>query len=396
MILRNVRLWGKGEPVDVAVLDGRISTTGTALGEGEDFAGRALLPGLVETHCHLDKTYSLGHGLENHSGTLMEAVERWLAHKNRYTRQDYRMRAEAGLRQALTKGTTALRTHVDMVDRDGLIALEALLELKAEWHSRIDLQIVALGFPGTSEQDDLMREALTMGADVVGGCPVLTPDAIACLKSALLLAQHFGKPVDLHMDETEDPKVFNLHPLAEMTEAFGLQGQVTADHCCSLSYQPAEVQHRVIDKLAAADLACIGLPAANLALQGQGCPPARGLMPIKAMHRAGVRTALGSDNVGDPFLPLGNYDLLWQANLAVHAAHLTRPSERWDALQMVTEEAAGVLGLKDYGLKVGCKADLVILDATSWEDALAQMPPRLRVYKAGKLVFKQEVTQEWT
>lgn len=396
MILRNVRPWGKGEPVDVAVKDGQIRAIGAALGEGEDFAGRVLLPGLVETHCHLDKTYSLGHELDNQSGTLMEAVERWLDHKNRYTRQDYRIRAEAGLRQALAKGTTALRTHVDMVDRGGLIALEALLELKSVWQPRIDLQIVALGFPGTPQQDDLMREALTMGADVVGGCPALTPDAIACLRSAFLLAEHFDKPLDLHMDETEDPKVFNLEPLAEMTVASGLQRQVTADHCCSLSYQPAKVQQQMMDKLVAADIACIGLPAANLALQGQGCPPARGLMPIKAMRQAGVRTALGSDNVGDPFLPLGNYDLLWQANLAIHAAHLTRPDGRWAALQMVTEEAASVLGLNGYGLEVGCRADLVILDTTSWEGALAQMPPRLRVYKAGNLVFKQEVTWLWT
>ena len=396
MILKNLRLWGRGEPVDIIVDEGKIAFVGQVQEEGEDFGGRAVFPGFVEVHCHLDKTLSPGvDGLENQSGTLLEAIERWRGSKTERTKEDYKARARAAIRQAISRGTTHLRSHLDMDMPKGLEVLEAMLELRAEFAGRIDLEFVALGVPGTPEGDALMEQALEMGIDVVGGAPHLTPDPVACMKSALDLAERYHRPVDLHMDEHEDPRRLDLETLAEMVRARGLQGRVTSAHNCSLTFQTLETQRRVIEKVAEAGIQTVSLPAVNLVLQGNGHPPARGLMPIKALREAGVNVALGSDNVRDPFQPLGNYDLLWQANLAVHAARLTRPEERVAALEMITHAPAKILGLRGYGLEVGCVADLVILDALTADEALAQVAPRLRVYKAGRLVYKQEVVQSW-
>jgi len=395
--LKNVRLWGAGEPVDIAVDKGRITAIGAVPDSvGEDFGGRAVFPGFVESHCHLDKTLSLGAGgLENHSGTLLEAIEIWRASKPHRSKADFKERARRGLLQAIARGTTSLRSHLDMDSYKGLEVLEGMLELRQEFSGKIDLEFVALGQPGDPSGDALMVEALQRGIDIVGGCPHITPDPLACMKSALDLAERFGRPVDLHMDEHENPAHLDLEPLAEMVLARGLQNQVTSDHNCSLTFQSPEVQRRVIDKVAKAELHLVSLPAVNLVLQGKGHPPARGLMPIKALRSAGINLALGSDNVVDPFQPMGNYDLLWQANTAVHAASLTTPEERQAALEMITLAPARILGLPGYGLQVGCTADLVVVDAHSYETALAQIAPRLRVYKAGKLVYKQEVRREW-
>lgn len=399
-VLRNLRLWGQGAPVDLHLIDGRIAAIGPASrGTGEDFGGRAVFPGFVESHCHLDKTLSLGlggAGLENRSGTLLEAIELWRGSKATRPKEDFKARARAGIRQAIAQGTTALRSHLDMDLAKGLEVLEVMLELRAEFRGKIDLEFVALGMPGTPEGDALMREALEMGVDVVGGCPHITPDPEACMRSALDLAERYGKPVDLHMDEHEDPTHLDLEALAEMVLARGLEGRVTSDHNCALTFQPPQVQRRIIAKVARAGLHMISLPAVNLFLQGKGYPPARGLMPIKALREAGVNVALGSDNVRDPFQPMGNYDLLWQANLAVHAANFAVPQERREALEMVTLAPARILGLEGYGLEVGARADLVIVDAPTDEEALSRMPPRLRVYKAGQPVYREEVVRRWT
>ncbi len=396
MILKNLRLWGLGEPVDIVVDNGRISSIGASEQAGENFGGRVVFPSFVESHTHLDKTMSMGaDGLVNHSGTLMEAIEIWRGSKPHRPKEDYKNRARLGILQAISRGTTHLRSHLDMDGYKGLEVLEGMLELRQEFADKIDLEFVALGQPGDAAGDALMVEALQRGIDIVGGCPHITPDPIACMKSALDLAERFGRPVDLHMDEHENPEHLDLEALAEMVLARGLQNQVTSDHNCSLMLQSLERQARVIEKVAKAVIHMISLPAVNLFLQGKGHPPMRGLMPIKALRSAGVNVAIGSDNVLDPFQPMGNYDLLWQANTAVHAANLASPAERQAALEMVTTTPATLMGIAGHALAVGAVADLVICDAHSQDEALAQIAPRLRVYKAGKLVYKQEVRHEW-
>jgi cytosine/creatinine deaminase len=403
LILKNVRIWGVGETVDIVVQNGHIANIipPTPLDKGgksvsENFGGRVLLPGFVESHCHLDKTMSLGtEGLENTSGTLLEAIERWYPSKLARSKENFKQRATLALNQAIAKGTTVLRSHIDMDAGKGLEVLEVMQELKQEFKDKVYLELVALGMPGTSEGNALMTEALQNGVDIVGGCPHVTPDPVACMKSALDLAEKFDKPVDLHMDEDENPAVLDLDELAEMVIARGLQGRVTADHCCSLSVQPKDIQEKVIAQVAEAKINIISLPAVNLILQGHSEPMTRGLVPIKKLLEKNVTVAIGSDNVRDPFQPLGNYDLLWQANLAIHAAHLTSPSQRRTALDLITTQPAKILGLQNYGLEIGCQADMVILDAYDLESALAMMAPRLRVYKAGKLVYKQEIREEY-
>jgi cytosine/creatinine deaminase len=396
LILKNVRIWGTDDVVDVRVVNGFIESIGKNLAEGEDFVGRVLLPGFVESHCHLDKTMSLGsEGLENTSGTLLEAIERWYPSKLSRNKDDFKRRATFALNQAIAKGTTSLRSHIDMDVDKGLEVLEVMQELKGDFKDKLDIQFVALGMPGTSEGDALMAEALINGIDIVGGCPHITDDPIACMKSALDLAERFDKPVDLHMDEDESPDVLDLDELAEMVKARGLQGRVTADHCCSLSVQSVHIQEKVIEQVAEAGISIVSLPAVNLMLQGHSEPMTRGLVPIKKLLEQNVTVAVGSDNVRDPFQPMGNYDLLWQANLAVHAAHLTSPSQRKVALELVTTQPAKILGLQDYGLDIGCKADMVVLDAYDLDTSLAMMAPRLRVYKAGKLLYKQEISETW-
>ncbi len=391
-MLRRARVLSE-DLVDIGIANGKITALGPNLStpakEGWDLAGRLVIPGFVDAHVHLDKTLSLGRkGLENESGTLLEAIERWGEVKGTFSRADYLERATKAVHLALSHGTTATRTHVDIGPEVKLTGLEALLELKEAVSGKFTLQIVALGHMGLdAEQDELMKAAMDLGADFVGGAPALAPDPDRAVKAALDLAEQSGKPLDLHIDETDDPAMRTLETLADEAIQRGLQGRVTAGHCVSLDAMPKDEAQRIIDKVAQADINIITLPSANLVLQGRSDTNRvrRGLTRVKDLLAAGVNVCAASDNVQDPFNPFGNYDLLWLANLAAHAAHLTGATERRTVWDLVTLNPAKTLGL-NYGLRKGCDADFVVLESQEVSASLAQIPPRRAVFKQGTLV----------
>jgi cytosine/creatinine deaminase len=355
--------------------------------EERDLEGRVLLPGFVEAHCHIDKTLTIDR-VENASGTLMEAIINWVAFKPQISRDDYLTRGRRALLMAMRMGTTNLRTHVD-VDANGMLALEAMLELKQEFSGRVDMQIVALGGPSVNDAEfAAMKLALELGADTVGGCPAIRSDPKAEVVRALELAEQFGKPVDLHVDENENPGSLSLETLAEETIARGLEGRVTAGHCCSMAFMDERTAARVIEKVARARINVVTLPACNLVLQGREMNPTpRGLTRVKQLLEVGVNVVTGTDNVQDPFQPLGNYDLLAASHLTALAAHMTGRAQMLETLEMTTTRAARVLGLEHHGVRVGCNADLAVIDAQSRLEALAQVSTNRMVIKAGKILY---------
>ncbi len=396
-VLRNARLEDDQPLVDIALDGETIAAIGPKLEitgrEERDLMGRVVLPGLIEAHCHVDKNLTIDR-VGNASGTLMEAIQNWVAFKPSLTKSDYLERGARGLELAMAAGTTALRTHVD-VDAGGLMALEALLELKAHYRDVLEIQIVALGGPGLAGAEHAaMVTALTMGADVIGGCPAIRPDPTAEVIAALELAERFGKSVDLHVDENENPSSNSLETLADETIKRGLEGRVTAGHCCSLEFMDQATADRVMDKVALARINIVTLPACNLNLQGRGMHPTpRGLTRVKELLARGVNVVIGSDNVQDPFHPVGNYDLLHAANIAAMAAHMTSHTEMLETIRMVTDRPAQALGLENNGIQKGAKADLIVLDAYSKLASVTVLPERLMVFKSGKVVSSLSQTR---
>jgi cytosine/creatinine deaminase len=391
LVLRNARV-DDGQLQDIALESRKIVAISDKLGdsgrEERDLEGRVVLPGFVEAHCHIDKTLTIDR-VGNAAGTLLEAIHNWIAFKPQLTREDYLARGRRALLMALRMGTTNLRTHVD-VDANGLLALESVLELKQEFAGRVDMQVVALGGPSLSDAEfAAMQHALEMGADIVGGCPAIRSDPKAEVMRALELAEQFGRLVDLHVDENENPESLALEMLAEETISRGLEGRVTAGHCCSLAFVDDRTAARVIEKVARARINIVTLPACNLVLQGREMNPApRGLTRVKQLLEAGVNVVTGTDNVQDPFQPLGNYDLLAASNLTALAAHMTGQTQILETLEMTTTRAARVLGLEHHGVRVGCIADLVVIDAQSRLEALAQVSTNRMVIKAGRILHE--------
>jgi cytosine deaminase len=394
-ILRNARIADDADLVDIAIGDGKIAAIGSALphpaAQEWDLGGRAVIPGLVDAHTHLDKTYLPA---ANQSGTLMEAIEVWRRVKLGRSAAEFERAARRALKTAIAHGVTAMRSHVDAEHRGDLVAVEALLTLRDEMKDHIDLQLVALGFPGNgAEADETMECALRLGVDLVGAAPAITPDPTATIDAAFALAERFGRAIDLHIDETEDPKMRTLSTLADRTLAHGMAGQVTAGHCCSLAFVDDESAASIMDQVAAAQIHVITLPLCNLVLMGRGMRPTpRGITRVEELLARGVNVCAASDNVQDPFNPFGSYDLLQIASLSAAVSHMTGEAQLYDSLSMVTNRPARLLGLPDHSIREGAAADLVILDAERVLDAVTAPPVRLATFKRGRRIVRTEVS----
>ncbi|MBX2997459.1 MAG: amidohydrolase family protein [Caldilineaceae bacterium] len=394
-ILRNARIRDDADLVDIAITNGVIAAVGSTLPQRADqewdLAGRAVIPGLIDAHTHLDKSYLAA---ANQSGTLMEAIEVWRRVKQNRSAAEFEWSARRALKSAIAHGVTAMRSHIDTEHRGDLVAVEALLTLREEMKDRIDLQLVALGFPGNgAEADETIESALRLGVDLIGGAPAITPDPTATVDAAFALAERFGKPIDLHIDETEDAQMRTLSTLADRTLAHGMEGQVTAGHCCSLAFMDDASAVAVIDQVARAQIHVITLPLCNLVLMGRNMRPTpRGVTRVGELLARGVNVCAASDNVQDPFNPFGSYDLLQTASLNAALNHMTGESQLYDSLSMVTTRPARLLGLPDDGIRVGAPADLVILDAERVLDAVTAPPIRLATFKRGRRIVRTEIS----
>jgi len=396
-ILRQARLADHQPLVDLALHNGRIVTSAptitTPAAQEWDLAGRVVIPGLVDAHTHLDKSYVPTH---NQSGTLLEAIDVWRQYKVTRTKADIARTVRRALETAIANGVTAMRSHVDVEASTDLQTVETILEVRETFRAQIDLQLVALGYATKAESQATMRSALALGVDLVGGAPALTPDPAAELDGLFALAEEHGKGLDLHIDETEDPHMCCLAGFAERAIAHGLQGQVTAGHCCSLAFVDQATAARVIAQVADAAMHIVTLPSCNLVLMGRGQHPTpRGVTLVQRFLEAGVNISAASDNVHDPFNPFGSYDLLQIANLNAHVAHLSGERQIQESLRMVTHRPAMALGLGDYGVVEGGVADLVVLDTTRVLAAVTDVPPRLATFKHGQLLVRTTIERQW-
>jgi cytosine/creatinine deaminase len=400
LVISNVRIDDEAPPSDIGIDGGRIVAIDRNLAvearERIDAAGRAAIPGLLEPHLHLEKAL-LHRRMPARSGTLEEAIRITGILKGKQEREDVLQRSRQVLDMAVKNGTVAVRAHPDVDVIQGLIGVETALQLREEYRDLVDIQIVAfpqegiLKSPGTLE---LMEEALKLGADVVGGCPyneLTWEDTKRHIDIVFDLAQRHGLPVDMHADfadDTSDPRFFAAAHTARKTIDCGWHGRVSLGHVTSLGALAPDEAKPVLDLLHEADIHIVTLPATDVYLGGRKDRKAqrRGLTPVRALRDAGVNVTYSSNNIRNAFTPFGKADPLLIGNFLAHLAQFGTPENQAYVLQMGTHDAARAMGIAaDYGIAVGKRADLVILDTQLVADALLDIPPRAWVIKNGKV-----------
>jgi cytosine/creatinine deaminase len=395
LLLRNARVAGRDGLVELAVRDGRWAAPEPEAREVQDLGGALVTPPLVEPHVHLDAVLTVGQPRDNQTGSLFEGIAIWGERVKSLTVDDVKARARRVLRWQLANGVQHVRSHVDVCDPE-LRALRALVELREEVGDQLELQLVAFPQQGILSFEggvDLMRQAVAMGVDVVGGIPhfELTREyGVESVRFAFALAAEHGLRVDIHCDETDDEHSRFVEVMAAETIRLGMAGRVTASHTNAMHSYGGAYAYRVINNIARAGLHMVTNPLDSSVLQGRfdSYPVRRGYTRVKELQAAGVNVCIGHDSVMDPWYPLGYGDPLQAAFVLAHWGQMSGASELRRLVEMITENPARALGLEGYGLREGGSADLVVFDAPSEADAIRLVPRRRLVLRAGRTVAR--------
>jgi cytosine deaminase len=139
-------------------------------------------------------------------------------------------------------------------------------------------------------------------------------------------------------------------------------------------------------RLADIGIAVTVLPATDLYLMGrdQKHNVRRGVADANFLVEHGVNCSLSTNNVLNPATPYGDSSLIRMANLHANVLQIAGATRLRECFAMLTERSARLLNLRDYGLAIGNPADIVIIDAPSPEQAVAEIRQPLAVYKRGR------------
>jgi cytosine deaminase len=358
-----------------------------------DAAGGLVLPALVDSHVHLDLAYSQEIVPANESGTLVEAIRLWEEAKKTITPEDTTERAVRGIRAEVRHGTGFIRSHVDVASSAGPRLYEGVLEARRRTEGLCRIELVAfpqdglVRDPGAAEN---MRAALKAGVDLVGGIPHVErtrEDSLRHMEIVFQLAAEFDADIDVHIDETDDPASMCVESMAALTIARGWEGRVTCSHVCALASYDDVHAAKVIGGLREAGISVVTNPGVNLHLQGRWdtYPKRRGLTRVEELLAAGVNVSVGQDCIKDPFYPMGNGNMLDQLFLLVHADHQSSPAQIERCVDMVTTGAARTLKLAEYGVRAGCRADLVVYPVGRADELIRVRPAPTAVLAGGEI-----------
>jgi len=395
-----------GEAVDIEVRDGTVDRL-VAAGEGDpeafqadrrhDAAGRLVTPPLIEPHLHLDATGTAGDPRWNDSGTLAEGIDIWADYKADITADDIVERATRTVEWYAAHGVTRVRTHADTTEPT-LTTVEALLEVRDRVPDLVDLQVVAFPQDGLftdAGHEDLFQEAVEMGVDVVGAIPHnehTREDGVRSVKLACDVAERHGLPLDLHIDETDDPGSRFTEVLASEALDRGIGARTTASHVTAMHSYSNAYADKLASLLAESGVSVVTNPPDNSVLQGSydDYPRRRGHTRVDQLRAAGVTVGIGHDSVMDPWYHYGVADPLDAAFILVHYAHMAGRGDVPALWEMLTGANAEIFGATDYGLAEGNGGSLVVFDSPTPFDALRTRAPRTLVLRDGDPIARTD------
>lgn len=379
LLIRNVR--PRGAPTtDLLIQGGRFSAGPPAPGTPElDAGNRLALPGLVEAHTHLDKTLLGMPWVRNEVGPrLIDKIDNERQLRRTLPIPPARQTRRQALQQ-VAHGVTHIRSHIDVDTDCGLAGVEGALQTRAELDGIVGIDLVAfpqsglLVRPGTLE---LLDQAMALGCETVGGLDpcAIDRDPKGHLDAVFGLAQKHGAGVDIHLHEPGEMGGFSMELIIERTRALGMAGHVVIDHAFCLGDPDQNLVAPLLEGLAEA-----GIAIATTA------PPSRSTPVLKQLLAAGVKLCAGSDGMRDTWSPYGNGDMLERGMLLGLKNNLRRDDELELVLDAITVVAADVLRLDGYGMSIGCWGDLVLLEAETVAEAVAQRPGQRITVRRGRI-----------
>lgn len=387
--------------VDITIADGKIASIGApgsaTLPQQIDLRGDIVLPAFVDLHTHLDKGH-IWPRKENPDGTWLGALMAVLRDREaNWAASDVERRMDFSLRCAYAHGTAAIRTHLDMAPPQHEITWDVFEAMRERWAGRIELQAAGLMGPDTILDAEKLRAVATRtkaSGGILGGSTAVHPENPTIMRKLVEMAGELGLNIDLHTDESPDPKANALECLADAVIESGFTGSVVAGHCCSLAVQDSETAKSVIDKVARAGIAVVSLPMCNMYLQdrdnkdGVRTPRWRGVTLVNELKAAGVKVAIASDNTRDPFYAYGDLDGFEVFREGARILHFDHPqTEAFAWARVVSADPAAIAGFGYTGeLAVGAPADLVLFKGRTWTELMSRPQADRIVIRAGQAI----------
>jgi cytosine deaminase len=397
-IVRNARVLQGTQLVvrDIGISDGRIVALATGLhadAPAIDAEGMLIVPGLIETHIHLDKTCILER-CRIEEGTVQEAVRETSAAKRNFTVEDVYARARRTLERCIMHGTMRMRTHVELDPGIGMIGFDAIVELARDYAWAIDLELCVFpqeGLTNNPGTEELLIEGLRRGAKVIGAVPYIDTDPRGQIDRIFAIARDHDADIDMHLDLADSTDGMQIEYVCRKTEEYGWGGRVAVGHVTQLSLVDRRRFDSIAVELARAGVAVTVLPSTDLHLMGRSHDHAipRGVVRAEPLRQAGVTCSISTNNVLNPFTPYGDGSLIRMANLYANVCHVARPADLAGCLDMITTSSARLMRLTDYGIEEGRPADLVALDAATPAEAIATIAQPLWGMKKGRLSFRR-------
>lgn len=393
ILIKNAKTRKNQNKVNIAIQNGKITAIGEDVSDDSkqviDARGGLVTESFVNGHLHLDKVYTLQMAGEDAlkeytgggMGGAMTGIERAADFKSSYDQSWIIPNVRKACDLAIKYGNTHIRAFADVDTKARLEGVGALLKMREEYKDRIELQVVAFPQDGIAREPgakELVRQALELGADVVGGIPWIEftkEDEQDHVDSMCSLAREFDKPISMLLDDVGDMEERTLEMLCKQAIAMGWQGRVTAQHCRAMELYPENYFRKLVSLLKKAGVGLVSDPHT-------GPLAAR----VKDLLAAGVPVALGQDDIQDAYYPFGENNMLQVAFLASHLLQM-RTLEDMDLLyDMITTSAAKVLGIEGHELKVGGNADLVVLDEEDVYHAIWYHRAPVYVLKNGQVI----------
>ena len=397
LILKSAKLVDADRSIaDIGIENGKIVAIEPELaaqGETIDLGGRLVSAGFVETHIHLDKSRILDRCTSDR-GDIEEAIAEVAKAKKAFTPEDVHARATRTLEKAILQGTTHMRTHLEVDPVVGLRSLEGVRPLIKDYAWAIDLEICVFpqeGLLNNAGTDELMVQGLKHGCQVVGAAPYTDSNPPGQIDRVFEMAREFDVDVDMHLDFGPTADGMDVDHVCRRTDQYKYGGRVAIGHVTKATSLPTDKFEAMAKRLADAGVALTVLPSTDLFLMGRhhrhDHNSTRGVVPAHKLIPQGVNCALSSNNVLNPFTPFGDCSLMRMANLYANIAQVGKRTDMRACFDMITRRPAQLMRLKDYGVAIGKTADLVVLDATDPEMAVAELVPVLYAFKRGRRTF---------
>lgn len=401
LIIRNAVL--RSDPkakVDITIKDGKIAKIAAGI-QGKtttelDAGGNLVTESFVNTHLHLCKVYTLMmmdeaalkdyHGAD--MGKAMTAIELAAKIKEQYDEKWIIKNVRKACALAGRYGCTHIRAFADVDSKGKLEGLKALIRAREEFKGIVDIQVVAFAQDGLVREpgaEDLMRQAMDLGADVVGGIPWIEytdADIAEHVRICFQLAKEYDKPVSMLVDDAGDNGLRSLEVMAIETIRTGWQGRSLAHHARAMSMYPKPYLQKLAAILKKAQMGVVSDPHT-------GPLHAR----VRELLEEDVLVCLGQDDISDAYYPYGRNNMLEVAFLNSHLLWFTTRDDMETLYDMVTKNAARAIGLKDFEIKEGAPANLVVLDQPNVLEALRFHEKPRYVISHGELIDQQKMEQ---